>query len=712
MNRLPRISLLLALVLVAVPLTAQDTGSAAGHWRGVVKVSAAAPNAVDIEFDVDLEDSETGWTGDISIPAQGLSNYALADVMVDGDAVSFRMPDVPGDPVFQGSRFEDKITGEFTQGGQIFAFSMTRGADMAEQARDALEGIDPIIEKALEDFGVPGLSIAVVADDQLVFAKGYGQRDVENGLPATENTLFAIGSTSKAFTAFVLALLVDEGQLAWDDPVIEHMPDFRLQDDYATQHLTVKDLLIHSSGLPRHDLAWYGANATREEIFARLAHLEPTAEFRETWQYQNIMFMTAGLLAERVTGKTWEQLVQERIFNPLEMSRANFSVENSKADDDHALPYRLAEGEATLVPFRNIDAVGPAGSINSSVAEMTQWMRLHLGGGEINGQRLIEESTMQAMHTPAMVVGGYPGGRNVFGMGYGMGWMVEAQRGHFVVQHGGGIDGFISWVALLPKDNFGVVVYTNADGLNPVPTAVGRTVIDRILGLDDAGYLDQALAAVNPDDEDEGEEEDGEESEDEDAGRVPDTMPSHGLGAYTGEFGNAGYSDVSVTLQEDVLHVDYNGLGGALSHWHFDTFVVDDDDATLDGTKFQFRMDSLGAITEVLVAIEPTLSARVFTRLPEDRLADPVFLERFTGTYALDPQEIVVELRGTTLFGTVTGQPTFELVPVSGTSFSIKEAAGFTVEFLMEDDGTVPTARFHQPNGVFDAHRQAEDSEQ
>ena len=387
------------------------------------------------------------------------------------------------------------------------------------------------------------------------------------------------------------------------------------------------------------------------------------------------------------------------------MSRSNFSVEVSKADDDHARPYNLGEDGAELVPFRNIDAVGPAGSINSSVAEMTQWMRLHLGGGEINGQRLIEESTLRAMHTPQMVVGGYPAGRNVLGMGYGMGWMVEAQRGHFVIQHGGGIDGFISWVALLPKDDFGVVVYTNAAGLNPVPTAVGRTVIDRILGLDDAGYLAQAAAALNPDDEEEGEEE---EAEDEDAGRVPDTTPSHDLADYVGDFGNPGYSDIAVSLEGAQLHVDYNGLGGPLSHWHYDTFVVDDEDSQMNGTKFQFRMDSLGAITEVLVTIEPTLSPRVFTRLPEDRLSDPEFLERFTGTYAIATQEVLIELRGSTLFGTVTGQPTFELVPSSGTSFTIKGAEGFTVEFLVEEDGSVPTVRFHQPNGVFDGERQTE----
>jgi CubicO group peptidase (beta-lactamase class C family) len=678
-------------------LAQEDT--VAGHWRGEIDVPGNA-----LGVDVDLALSDGAWSGDISIPVQQMRDYALADVTVEGDSVSFRIPGVPGDPTFAGTRDGETITGDFTQGGQTIPFTLTRGEDRAAIARAALDGIDPIIEKALEDFGVPGLAVAVVANDQLVFAKGYGSRDVANGLPVTDQTLFAIGSTSKAFTAFIIGMLVDEGTLAWDTPLIEYMPDFRMYDEYATQNLTVRDLLIHSSGLPRHDLAWYGADASRQEIFERLAHLEPTHELREEWQYQNIMFMTAGLLAERVTGQTWEELVRARIFDPLEMSRTNFSVEASKLDPDHALPYNLDEGKAELVPFRNIDAVGPAGSINSSVAEMSQWMRLQLGGGELAGQRLIEEATLRQMHTPQMVVGGYPSSQRVMSLGYGMAWALESHRGHFLVQHGGGIDGFISWVALLPMEDFGVVVYTNAAGLNPVPTAVARTIIDRVLGLDDGGYLENARTAIT-----EAAEAAAALEADANAGRVADTVPSHDLADFAGKYSHPGYGVFDVTFEDGGLRATYNGMSTSLAHWHYDTFVADEDGAQLDGTKAQFRMDGTGAINEVLVALEPTMSPRVLTRMAEDRLSDPQFVQRFVGDYMIaGRQKITIELRGATLFGTVTGQPTFELVPSTGTSFTLKEAEGITVEFLMAEDGSVPTIRLHQPNGVFDGQRAEE----
>lgn len=675
---------------------AQETDSAAGHWAGEIEIPGSA-----LAFDVDLHEGDEGWSGDISIPAQQLSDFTLAAVVIDGAAVSFAMPGVPGDPTFTGTRDGDTITGEFTQGGQAFPFTMTRGENRAAIARAALEGIDPIIEQALTDFGIPGLAVAVVANDQLVFAKGYGKRDIENDLAATPETLFAIGSTSKAFTAFVIGTLVDEGKLDWDTPVIEYLPDFRMYDAYTTQHLKVRDLLIHSSGLPRHDMSWYGADATREELYKRLAYLEPTRDLGEEFQYQNLMFMTAGYLAERMTGKSWEELVRERIFNPLEMSRSNFSVEVSKEDSDHAEPYNVEEREATHIPFRNIDAVGPAGSINSSVAEMAQWLRLQLGGGEIDGERLIEQDTLRQMHTPHMAISSYPSNQRVLTLGYGMAWAIESHRGHFLVQHGGGIDGFIAWVALLPLEDFGVVVYTNGAGFNPLPTAVARTVIDRILGLEDGGYLTRALEAVTK-----AEETAAAAEADDDAGRVDDTEPSHALEDYAGKYAHPGYSLVEITLEDGQLRVTYNGMTAPLTHWHYDTFQADEDDSQLDGTNAQFRMDTTGAITELLVALEPTLAPIVFEKMAEDRLSDPEFLRRFAGIYKLAGQTVIFELREATLFGTVAGQPTFELEPKGGTAFTIVGAEGFSVEFLIEEDGTVSAARFNQPNGVFDAQRQ------
>ena len=444
-----------AFVLLAVvaPVLAQEAGGAspAGHWEGSIEIPGS-PLAVD----VDLAQVDGQWSGDISIPAQNARDLPLAGVSVEGDAVRFTIAGIPGEPTFAGTVAGDEITGTFTQGGGSFPFTLKRGEDRAAAAAAALEGVDPIIEQAMDDFGIPGLAIAVVAGDRVVFSRGYGHRDVEADLPVTPDTLFAIGSTTKAFTAFILGTLVDEGKIAWDTPVIEYLPDFRLADDYATRRLKVRDLLIHSSGLPRHDLAWYNSPASREELFHRLAYLEPTRDLGEEFQYQNLMFMTAGYLAERVTGSRWEDLVRTRIFEPLGMRRSNFSVLASQQDGDHAEPYNLEDRVATKIPFRNIDQIGPAGSINSSVGEMTRWIRLQLGGGEIDGDRRIQQATLREMHTPHMAISSYPSQQTVLTLGYGMGWSIESHRGHFLVQHGGGIDGFISWVAMLPMDGLGL----------------------------------------------------------------------------------------------------------------------------------------------------------------------------------------------------------------------------------------------------------------
>ncbi|HVS63779.1 MAG TPA: serine hydrolase [Thermoanaerobaculia bacterium] len=687
---------MLALLLVPAAFAADQ--DLAGHWNGTVELPGQ-----ELEFDVDLRSGSDGWSGDISIPAQGLRDVPLAGIEVEGDSVRFAIPGIPGEPTFEGTLAGDVVEGDLSQGGATFPFSMTSGVDLATRAREALEGIDPIIEQALEDFSVPGLALAVVADDEVVLAKGYGVRDLGTGEPVTEDTLFAIGSTTKAFAAFVLGLLVDEGKISWDQPVIELLPDFRLHDDHATRRLKVKDLVRHSSGLPRHDAVWYNSPDSREELFARLRHLEPSRDLGETFQYQNLMFMTAGLLAERVTGKSWEELVRERILDPLDMERTNFSVETSKQDPNHAAPHAIEDQEARVIPFRNIDTIGPAGSINSSVSEMTQWIRLQLGGGEIGGERLIETATLQSMHTPQIAAGSYPTDGTTLPMGYGYGWMTEAHRGHFVVQHGGGIDGFISWVALLPHDGLGVVAYTNATGMNPLPTAVARTVIDRVLGLEEIDYLQkgrdaiaEALAAQ------------AEAEKSSEAKRQEGTSPSHDLAEYAGTYAHPGYGEVEVSQGGDGLSVVYNGIPAELEHWHYDTFnaqKLEGGDPALDDTKIIFRLDVNGEISELEAQLEAAVDAIVFERQPDPRLFEGEYLDQFVGVYESSTQRSTVARSGDQLTLSLPGQPIYRLEPIRENEFELQGMPGFSVEFVRDDDGAVTAIRFVQPNGIFEAKR-------
>jgi CubicO group peptidase (beta-lactamase class C family) len=240
----------------------------------------------------------------------------------------------------------------------------------------------------------------------------------------------------------LLGLLVDEGKLDWDEPVASYLPDFKLYDEYATAHLTPRDMVCHRSGLPRHDLVWYNdEEITRAELVRRLRFLEPNEDLRAAWQYNNLMYLTAGYLIEQLTGTAWEEAVRRRVLEPLGMRRTNFSVFDSQKDDDHALPYLEDDDELRKIAFRPIGVMGPAGSINSCVDEMARWVNLHLGGGSFDGKPVIQAGTLRAMHTPQMVMPGLPQEEWVSPASYGLGWMIDTWRGRYRVHHGGNIDG-------------------------------------------------------------------------------------------------------------------------------------------------------------------------------------------------------------------------------------------------------------------------------
>src|SRR5438093_10655775 len=257
----------------------------------------------------------------------------------------------------------------------------------------ALEGLEPFVASVMKEWHVPGLAIGIIQDGRPVLLKGYGVRDVEHQLPVTPRTLMAIGSNSKSFTVALMGMLVDSGKLDWDKPVRDYLPDFQLHDELASQEMTPRDLVTHRSGLPRHDLFWYGGSLGREEMYRRLKYLEPNVSFRSRWQYQNLMFMTAGYLVEKRTGRSWDDLIRERLFTPLKMARSNTSVRDLPASDDAALAYVWRTCPATAAangaarspggdggadgsscglvkePYGNIDAGAPAASINLSVEE-------------------------------------------------------------------------------------------------------------------------------------------------------------------------------------------------------------------------------------------------------------------------------------------------------------------------------------------------------
>ena len=681
------------------PLRAAEPPALAGHWAGAIELPGTK-----LDFDLDFAFAGGAWTGDVTIPLQNARNLPLEGIAVDGTKVTFAIKDVPGAPAFKGEFSPDglKITGQMTQGGQPFPFSVTKEAvDPAAKAAAALEGFDKVAEEGLKALKVPGLAIAVIKDDKVVYARGFGYKDVETKLPVTPDTIFAIGSSSKAFTVFALGKLVDEGKVEWDKPVRNYIPWFRLYDQSAGERLTVRDLVMHDSGLPRHDLVWYNnQKVTREELVRRLPYLQPSADLREKWQYNNLMYLTAGYLVEQLTGKRWEDAVRSLVFEPLGMKRANFSVLESQKDADFSFPYVTDDKGIKKIPFRDITIIGPAGSINASVNEMARWAIVHLNNGKSGGAQLINTATVADMHTSHVALGVESTTPEILAEAYGMGWFTDVYRGHRRYHHGGNIDGFSAMVSLLPNDGLGFVVLTNKNGTGLTELLI-RTAIDRVLGLEAVDWIGDAAKRQA-----EGEAVGKKAEEKKATRRRPGTVPAHKLDEYAGDYRHPGYGDLKVTLKGSQLGFIYNSIATPLAHWHYETFNGGKaEDPAFEDMKLTFRTDVNGNVVGIAIPFEPSLDDIYFDKKPDARLSDPAYLKSLVGAYTLASQTVTVSLKGNGLTIYVPGQPVYDLVPEVGGEFSLKQAKIIRVRFQEDAKAQVTGVEVSQPGGVFEYKR-------
>lgn len=563
-----------------------------------------------------------------------------------------------------------------------------------------LDGFDDVVNNALKDWKVPGAAVAVVRDGQVILSKGYGLRDVDKGLPVTSKTLFAIGSSTKSFTVTTLGMLVDEGKLDWDRPVRDYLPTFRLHDEFATERMTARDLVTHRSGLPRHDLLWYNSASTRKEMFDRLRYLEPSKDFRTTFQYQNLMFMTAGYLASQIADRPWEDLARQRIFVPLNMKSSNFSIVESQKASDFAQPYRKVKEQVKQIPFRNIDQIAPAGSINSNLDDMTQYLLMHLNKGKYEGKQILSESNEIQMQTPQMVIPGDIRWPELGHSTYGMGFFITTYRGHKLVHHGGNIDGFTALVTFMPQDHIGLVILTNMNG-SPLPNVISYAAYDRLLGMEPVDWT----ARLKDDEKKQKASEENAKKQGFTA-RKPNTHPSHAIADYAGDYENPGYGIAKVSLESDRLKLTFNGMSAPLDHFHYDVFETPKDSIDLAGLKLVFRTNLQGDIDAVAAPIESSVQDIVFTRMPDQSMMQKAALEPLAGEYQLGPQVAAIAMRGpTTLTLTLPGQSAHELVPTGGLKFAVKGMNGFTLEFKKNEAGAVDQLVFYQPNGTFAAKR-------
>ena len=498
---------------------------------------------------------------------------------------------------------------------------------VAPELQHRLDLLVEQLEQQRETLHVPGMAIAVVKDDEVILSHGFGIASVEKETPVTPETIFAIGSSTKAFTSTVVGMLVDEGKMDWDDPVTKYLPYFQMNvdSDNESDEPALRDVLSHRTGFTRMGLLFGSGQIPREEVLLDATKAEPYVSFREKWYYSNVMYMSAGIAAGKAAGTHWDALVTERIFEPLDMNSTTTSITEAEKDSRVASGYLWDEDlqDYEYRPMRNVDNIGPSGSINSNVLDMAQWLRLQLNLGEFEGDRLISEDSLRETWTTQIDIA-----ENV---GYGMGWMIREWEGQPVIEHGGNVDGFSAQVAMLPESDLGFVLLTNASA-SPLPPQVINMVWDTLLGEEPTG-----------------------------ADATEDYEPY--VGKYIANFGQFEDEMFTVLVQNDRLAIDIPGQQvfelkepDEEGKWYFVisnevavSFERDENDDVI-----AMKMYQAGMTFDL-----PREGVEIAPEIPLDEL------QKYLGSYRSEELQVTVEvlIQNNRLAIDVPGQMVFELYP-------------------------------------------------
>ncbi|MGJ4926095.1 serine hydrolase [Bradyrhizobium sp. HKCCYLS2038] len=560
-------------------------------------------------------------------------------------------------------------------------------------------GLDALAAEAMQEWQVPAVAIAIVQNGETALLKAYGQRDVEAGLPTTPQTQFTICSITKTFTATGLAMLVADGRLDWSKPVRDYVPEFRLHDPIATDRVTVRDLLSHHSGLPRHDWIWMPGGLSQTEMLAAMRHIEPSRDIRTSWQYSNLGYFVAGLVAERVSGQRWEDFIRSRITDPLQMAMTTTVADLAKAEDA-AAPYIVHRNERQRTKLWPLHAAA-AGGINTSVTAIANWMRFLLAEGEFEGRRLLPAALVHEMQAPRVLSSGPD--REFGHFHYGLGFTSTSYRGERVVGHSGGWLGWSTLMRMIPDKKFGVAVFCNVSGA-PVPAILINYVTDRlVVGQEPVPWLERlrdlrrkALAQAETDEQTRT------------AARKPNAPPAHPLSDYAGSYQHPGYGRITITVADDGLDWAYRSFAGPLAHRHYETFETPllPYDLNPDRLALSFHTDRDGNVASLSAQLDPLVADIVFQRTPGGDCMEADFRASCAGAWRHGATTHLITLQDD---GELTlksdYQPLYRLRPYQGGIFSIVELEGFRVEFRRNAAGEIDTLVFHQPNGTFVAHR-------
>lgn len=578
-----------------------------------------------------------------------------------------------------------------------------------QNADNRLVGLDTTFARVLKDWHAAGFAVAVVEKDKVVYAKGFGYKDYENKIPVTTHTQFAIASCTKAFTASLLGLLRKDGKVDFDVPVTNYLPKLKFYNNQLNNYVTLRDMMSHRTGLPRHDYSWYlWPTNSVDSLISRIQYFEPFAGLREKWRYNNWMYFLQGAVIAKITGKTWEDNIREKIFKPLGMTESNLSIEERITNPNAALGYELKDDSIIYkIPFYNMAGMAPVGGISSTVNDMAKWLTVWINEGKYKGKEILPASYINEAKSSQMVIGAaLPKNKNddSYFSNYGFAWSLSSYRGHYRVEHGGHIDGFSTSTCFFPSDSIGIIVLVNQDN-SPVNSVVRNILTDRMLRLKRKDWQ-----TINKTASDERKQIALKREKNITSNKQKETHPSHDLKNYAGIYNNPGYGNIKVALKNDSLFGEAGKFKMWYKHFHYDVFEshLKDKNGEIDTSnswkKFMFNMNKAGNIVSVSVDLEPSVKPIIFTKKPSIQELSKHLVNQYIGEYDMGGTIFQVYMKGdSTLTFFVAGQPEYELLSIAKDEFAIKSLPNYIVEFIRNDDNKVIALLSKQPNGIFKA---------
>jgi len=574
----------------------------------------------------------------------------------------------------------------------LFAFFTTTNGQPTDPR---LQGLDTMIQRLLQEWHVPGVSIAVVEKNKVLLSQGFGYKDHAQKKTVTENTQFAIGSCTKAFTAALVGFAMEEKGIDLDVPIHTYFPALQFSDPGLTTQITLRDMLCHRTGLPRHDFSWYSGSAiSRDSLVHQLRFLEASAPLRQDFQYNNYMYMAVGSFLEKVYGKSWEALIEEKLFSTLGMQHSTTGVMGGTGDFSYGYVYKNSTIQPVDFLTNDMKGIAPAGGITSTAKDMAQWLLMWTNQGRIAGKEIISSSFYQQAISSQMIASPNlpnPMMTDYYFFNYGLGWYLANYRGHYGVGHGGNINGFSTFLVFLPTDSIGVYVSANQNN-SSVPRIITNLIIDRMIA---AGFRDWNALLKSPAMKKEA-------TVQKNSNIIP---PSHSLSAYHGTYKNKGYGTITIQSSEGVLQGSFNRWKLKIRHLNYNHFIFSVDAPVFDGGEVlegEFKVAADGSITELSLPFEDRVKPIVFQKEIKTIQLTREALQKYEGVFTMAGLQFKTYVDGAGLLkAIVPGQPEYVLEPVQEHVFHLQGLKGFSARFEVDPKGVVTICYLTQPNGTF-----------